>query len=112
MNFAIHSLMYTYYCLRALQYRIPRIVSMTITVAQIVQMIFGLIINYISYKYKTNGTKCDMTLASSITGLALYSLFFILFLNFFICSYFLRPQTKRIVFINDKNHNSIDKKIE
>ncbi|CAG2103209.1 unnamed protein product [Medioppia subpectinata] len=107
MNYTIHSLMYTYYSLRALRIRIPRGISMTITIAQIVQMIFGLIINIISFKYVAEGTHCDMTVPTATTGLALYTLFFILFINFFIYSYFVSPKTKRIVFINDKNHNEI-----
>src|SRR5689334_1470491 len=115
MNFVIHSLMYSYYCLRALRIPIHRAISMTITTAQIVQMVFGLVINVISFKYKMEGTKCDMTLASATTGLALYSLFFIQFINFFVCSYFrsLMPKTKKIVFVKDNNHNKIaDKKSE
>lgn len=101
MNFAIHSLMYSYYALRALQYRIPRIISMIITFGQITQMVFGFIINYISFERNITGVPCDMTLASASTGLALYSIFFLMFLNFFIKAYLFRPQVNRIVFFNN-----------
>lgn len=113
MNFAIHSAMYSYYCLRALQFRIPRVISVTITCAQIIQMIFGLIINIISFAYKMMGThKCDMTLSAATTGLALYLLFFALFLNFFVHSYLKRPQTRRQLVDNNNGDSCETKKLQ
>ena len=41
MNFTVHSAMYSYYALKAMHYRVPRFVSMTITVAQLTQMVVG-----------------------------------------------------------------------
>ena len=87
MNFAIHSVMYTYYALKAVRIRIPRKIAMTITVAQIVQMLFGLYINYRAFSMRLEGKHCDTSLSASSSGLFIYGLFFLLFINFFVKSY-------------------------
>ena len=40
MNFSVHAVMYSYYALKASKIRVPKAVSMVITVLQIVQVIF------------------------------------------------------------------------
>ncbi|CAG7830993.1 unnamed protein product [Allacma fusca] len=51
MNTFVHSFMYTYYALRALKYRIPRRLAMTLTTLQIFQMICYIFVNgYSLYK--------------------------------------------------------------
>lgn len=87
MNFAIHTAMYSYYGLKALRVRIPRPIAMTITIAQIVQMIFGLYINYQAYVIRQSGGVCDTSLSASVCGLSIYFLFFLLFMNFFLSAY-------------------------
>lgn len=87
MNFTIHTAMYTYYTLKALQYRISRSIAMTITISQITQMIFGLYINYNAYFIKLSGQSCDTSLSASLCGLFIYFLFFLLFIKFFVFSY-------------------------
>ena len=39
MNYSVHAVMYGYYALKALKVRVPKVVSMTITVLQILQVI-------------------------------------------------------------------------
>jgi len=87
MNFAIHSVMYSYYALKALQFNINRSIAMSITIAQICQMIFGLYINFNAYYIRWTGNKCDTSLSASASGIFIYSLFFILFIKFFVKSY-------------------------
>ncbi|KAJ6220045.1 hypothetical protein RDWZM_005857 [Blomia tropicalis] len=87
MNFAIHTAMYSYYALKALQYRIARSIAMVITIAQIVQMIFGLYVNYKAYTIKFYGHSCDTSLSASSCGLFIYFLFFLLFIKFFVFAY-------------------------
>lgn len=50
MNFTVHSAMYSYYALKAMHYRIPRFVSMVITVAQLTQMVGGCAVNLWAYQ--------------------------------------------------------------
>ncbi|KAH9404818.1 hypothetical protein TYRP_000649 [Tyrophagus putrescentiae] len=87
MNFAIHTAMYLYYAFKALQVRIPRSIAMAITVAQIVQMIFGLYVNYQAYAIRRSGQQCDTSLSASLCGLFIYFLFFLLFIKFFVLAY-------------------------
>ena len=79
--------MYTYYGLKALRVSIPRPIAMVITIAQIVQMIFGLYINYQAYIIRHTGGVCDTSLSASLCGLSIYFLFFLLFMNFFLSAY-------------------------
>lgn len=87
MNFAIHTAMYTYYACKALQVRISRPIAMVITIAQIVQMVFGLYINYKAYVIRLSGQSCDTSLSASLCGLLIYFLFFLLFIKFFVFAY-------------------------
>ena len=52
MNFTVHSAMYSYYALKAMHYRIPRFVSMAITVAQLTQMVGGCAVNLWAYQVR------------------------------------------------------------
>ncbi|XP_054159943.1 elongation of very long chain fatty acids protein 6-like [Oppia nitens] len=87
MNFAIHSLMYTYYALKSLRISVSRSIAMIITSAQIVQMVFGLYINAQAFRLKWSAKACDTSLSASGAGLFIYALFFCLFINFFMKSY-------------------------
>ena len=42
--------MYSYYALKAMNYRVPRFVSMAITVAQLSQMVGGCAVNLWAYQ--------------------------------------------------------------
>ena len=69
MNYFVHSLMYTYFALRAMRWerknlksnyflirvRVPKVVAMIITSLQLVQMVVGCAINYFAFKFKESG---------------------------------------------------------
>lgn len=88
MNYLIHSLMYSYYALRAFRVRIPRPISVTITTMQIMQMLIGLYVASFIFAQKLSGQACKMTMGESVFSFAIYTSYFVLFLNFFIRSYF------------------------
>ena len=46
LNYVVHAFMYTYYALRAMKYRVPRAVSIVLTLMQISQMFVGFGLNY------------------------------------------------------------------
>ena len=95
MNFTIHSIMYTYYALRAADVKISSRIALLITSGQILQMILGLttcIIGLIKY---SKGDYCDMSLGVSLSGLMLYSSFAYLFCDFFYKAYFVRGKKVR-----------------
>lgn len=50
MNFTVHSLMYSYYALRAMNYKVPRYVAMLITTLQLSQMVAGCAVNLWAYQ--------------------------------------------------------------
>jgi elongation of very long chain fatty acids protein 6 len=116
MNFAIHSIMYSYYALKALRIQIPRVVNISITTLQTTQMLFGLIINFYILKVKYLGMKCDISVPVLINSLILYTVFFILFINYFIRTYLIRTHFKsndQNNFLNNFNTDKpIDKKSE
>ena len=93
MNFSAHSLMYTYYALKAMRISIPLVISISITLIQILQMVFGIYINYTVIEYKNTGIPCDASKSVVTSGLALYTLFLLMFTNFFINSYLLKYKT-------------------
>ncbi|CAG2171978.1 unnamed protein product, partial [Oppiella nova] len=62
MNFTIHSVMYTYYALKAIRVPVSRSLAMAITTAQILQMMFGLYINFYAFYQKWLGHKCDTSM--------------------------------------------------
>jgi len=91
MNFLIHSIMYTYYALKAVRFVIHPMVAKFITLSQILQMIFGFYVNIRAFQFKINGIPCDLSVSVVTTGLGLYYLFLMLFVNFFIRTYLVKP---------------------
>jgi len=107
MNFAIHTVMYGYYSIKAFQlFRVPSIVSQVITTSQILQMIMGFVISVILMIMQvTHPGKCDYPLDSNILGLIIYTSFLVLFVNFFIQTY-IKGGAKRTRDIKlDKNNH-------
>ncbi len=90
--------MYSYYAFRAFRISIPRVINISITSLQTLQMFYGLYINLRVIQFKTSDIPCDLSPSVAVTGLSLYSLFFILFVNCFVRSYLLKP--KSIKYIN------------
>ncbi|KAG6804619.1 elongation of very long chain fatty acids protein 6-like [Apis laboriosa] len=87
MNFFIHSIMYSYYALKAMQYRPPKICAMLITVLQITQMFIGCIINISAHQYLENQIECHISRLNVKLSLLMYFSYFILFCRFFQRSY-------------------------
>ncbi|XP_074597012.1 very long chain fatty acid elongase 6-like [Brevipalpus obovatus] len=86
MNYLVHSFMYSYYATRSLGWRLPRFLAMSITTAQIMQMIVGCYVTYYGYQRQKEGI-CQMTTGAAKWGLLMYGSYFVLFANFFINSY-------------------------
>ena len=61
MNYFVHSLMYSYYTLKALRVKIPSNIAMAITGLQLVQMVIGSAINVLAFLYKRNGASHLLT---------------------------------------------------
>ncbi|KAI1300137.1 putative fatty acid elongation protein 3 [Halotydeus destructor] len=89
MNFCVHTLMYTYYALRAAGIRLPKQLSMAITLSQTTQMFIGLYVTLRAYNLN-----CGNYLPAVLGGLFTYSIYALLFTNFFINAYFGKPVVK------------------
>jgi len=94
--------MYSYYALRAMKFRIPRWVSMIITMLQLTQMIIGCWINLQAWQYKKNGEMCQVTEENLKVSFGMYATYFLLFAHFFLGSYIFK--SKRGNKQNDKQH--------
>ncbi len=88
MNYIVHALMYSYYAVRALGFRVPRNIAMIITISQIVQMILGTYVTYYAYYSKVNNKNCMISYSTVYAGILMYISYFLLFAHFFVNSYF------------------------
>jgi len=83
INFGVHAVMYSYYTLKAMRFRIPSSVAKSITILQLAQFFIGLLFVFIGIWALWTGTECGMNQTQINTGLIMYGSYFILFLNFF-----------------------------
>lgn len=88
LNLFIHSIMYSYYSLKACNIFLPKSISMCITASQILQMIIGLLVSVYSSFSCENYTKLDVE--SSLIATLMYASYAVLFTNFFVKSYLMR----------------------
>ena len=79
--------MYSYYAFRAMKFRIPKWVQVTVTIFQLSQMVVGCFVNYKAYVYKENGVSCKVSYANIFWSFVMYAVYFALFLHFFCVSY-------------------------
>ncbi|CAG0881521.1 unnamed protein product [Cyprideis torosa] len=90
MNYSVHGFMYTYYSLRAMSYRIPKGVAMSLTTLQILQMVMGCYINYSAYVYRQTEEGCMVSRENIMASTLIYGSYWALFCRFFYNAY-LRP---------------------
>jgi len=100
INYAVHSIMYTYYSVRASGvYRPPIWINMLITILQIVQMIIGLSLSVYVYLHVGDPHwNCDSNNEQGLhlcyVSFAMYFSYFILFLHFFLGTYIFKSTKK------------------
>ncbi|XP_063982047.1 very long chain fatty acid elongase 6 [Diachasmimorpha longicaudata] len=97
MNYFVHSIMYTYYALKAMRYSPPKSISMVITALQLIQMIVGCAINVWAYQYLTPGqSHCSISRFNVHFSLIMYFSYFVLFAKFFHKAYIGGKKGKKI----------------
>ena len=104
MNYAVHSVMYTYYAVKASGRHPPRWVSKTITVIQLSQMFIGVFINYVGISSLLNNVYCGTNWFAIGISIFFYVSYAILFANFFYWAY-ISPKPKKS---GDSNRPKID----
>lgn len=110
MNFAVHSIMYTYYALRAMRVTLPKFINMLITGMQITQMIVGCYVNIIVYNAINNGDSCEADMMNIKYSTLMYLSYFVLFAHFFYSTYIQKPNGKGIQQPNGKNIQQLNGK--
>lgn len=104
MNFAVHAVMYSYYALRALKFRVPNQLRMIITLLQLLQMVVGCILNFYTYNVKNQGQYCGITYNNLYYSFLMYFSYFILFAKFFYDAY-ISPPPRPIPSVRDEKHS-------
>ncbi|CAG0887979.1 unnamed protein product [Cyprideis torosa] len=95
LNVTVHAFMYTYYAFRAMGYRIPKGVSMSLTLMQISQMVVGLSLNYYAYYLKKTTFKdCHVDPLGFSVCMLMYGSYAVLFMWFFYNAY-ITPKSNR-----------------
>lgn len=87
MNYSIHSMMYTYYALRAMKFRIPKWVNIIITSLQILQMFVGTALGFYVLHLKLLGIPVHQTWRNLAMSMLVYISYFALFAHFFYTTY-------------------------
>lgn len=88
MNYCVHSLMYSYYALRAMRFNPPRFIPMLITTLQLTQMVVGCAINVWAHSFiQTPGRSCNISAMNIKLSIAMYFSYFVLFAQFFYGTY-------------------------
>lgn len=97
VNYTVHSLMYTYYALRAMRVPVPKFVAIFITTFQIVQMFFGVYVHFFALVSTLQGKRCDSQLLTTIFGCSMMTLYLLMFLHFFFNTYMRGKQPRQEV---------------
>lgn len=89
MNFFVHSIMYTYYALKAMPnfIKIPKWISMLITTSQTLQMVIGTYVQFAAFYSYLNGKECATNMTIAVSGLIIYVSYLFLFSHFFYKAY-------------------------
>ncbi len=94
MNFVVHSVMYSYYLLKALKISIPTIVATGITLLQLVQFVLGFAVTVAATQQYMSGRQCFTDAYHLTLGLVIYGSYFLLFSRFFYQKYLVKPTRK------------------
>ena len=92
-NYAVHSVMYTYYALKAMKFTVPKFIAILITTGQIVQMIIAFSITWYAANEKVHGRQCDVDVRNIVLGLICYGSYFYLFGRFFYFAYCVKKES-------------------
>lgn len=97
MNYTVHSIMYTYYALKAMGYRPPKQIAMVITSSQLLQMVVGCFVNIWTLQILTEQKReCQVSLYNIKLSLAMYFSYFVLFARFFYKAYLSGDKRKKV----------------
>lgn len=97
MNFIVHSVMYSYFLLRALKVPLPRIMTMSVTSVQVLQFLIGSAITgrvFTIVVLNISPIPCVCPKEISIFNTSMYFSYLFLFAHFFYCAYIVKKHKK------------------
>ena len=94
MNFGVHSIMYSYYLLKASGVRVPSFVAQAITVLQLVQFFAGISVTLAALKFYISGRPCHTNSNELVAATTIYGSYFVLFVNFFYQRYCVKKTSR------------------
>jgi len=94
MNYCVHSVMYTYYALRAVRVRVPSLVRMSVTILQMLQMAIGIVVSVSVFVNKHSGVSCHQTYLNAAAAIFMFGSYLVLFAHFFYQQYASPPRKK------------------
>ncbi|XP_010566215.1 PREDICTED: elongation of very long chain fatty acids protein 6-like [Haliaeetus leucocephalus] len=86
LNYSVHAIMYSYYAVRAAGFQLPRLIAITITLIQMLQMLTYAVINIFIFYWKEDKV-CHTTWTMLFLSFIMYTSLLILFCNFFFKTY-------------------------
>uniref|UniRef100_A0A8C0UZ14 Elongation of very long chain fatty acids protein n=1 Tax=Cyanistes caeruleus TaxID=156563 RepID=A0A8C0UZ14_CYACU len=95
LNLSIHFVMYLYYTVTAMGFRVPRSITMLITTSQMVQMT-GFVIMNIFIVFWMDDKLCQTTWTMLFLSSSLYTTLLALFSNFFVKAYLSSNQKSKL----------------
>lgn len=93
-NYTVHSVMYTYYALKAMKFTVPKFIAILITTGQMVQMVIAFTITWYAANEKVHGRQCNVDVRNILLGLICYGSYFYLFGRFFYFAYCVKREKK------------------
>ncbi|CAG0891835.1 unnamed protein product [Darwinula stevensoni] len=108
MNAAVHTLMYSYYLLRALGVSVPRGIMMFITISKIAQMVLGIVVFAYVTVTKLQWHKCNMSNLILTCAILMYLSYFVLFVDFFRKTYRKPPSSLKE---NEPSPHNVEEKV-
>ena len=100
--------MYSYYCLRAMRFKIPKWVNIAITSGQISQMVFGIYVNCCAYLKLKRGEPCEISEDNIKWSFLMYFSYFVLFFHFFYKAYIAAPSSSSSSLAHKKSRSDIN----
>ncbi len=94
MNIVVHSFMYTYYTFRGMKFLIPKVIMITITSLQILQMIMAIFVTIQAFLLKASGERCDVSDNNLRFSFVMYVSYLVLFVHFFYDKYIAKKCTE------------------
>ncbi|KFV03014.1 Elongation of very long chain fatty acids protein 6, partial [Tauraco erythrolophus] len=94
LNYSIHAVMYFYYAMRAAGFQVSRYIAMAITISQMLQIVFYLIINILVIFWREDKV-CHATWEIILFSFMGYTSILVLFGNYFFKTYVRRAQKSK-----------------